>query len=64
MGRIKLQLIKRTCRSLMKEHKADFKEDFKENKKIVRQYVDVPNKKLRNNIAGYITKLMKSKEEE
>jgi len=64
MGRIKLQLIKRTTRKLMEEHKGDFKEDFEENKKMVGKYTDVSNKKLRNTIAGYVTKLMKKKEEE
>jgi len=63
MGRIKLQLIKRTTNKLMKEHKEEFKEDFNENKKIVEKHTDVSNKKLRNRIAGYVTKLMKKKEE-
>lgn len=64
MGRIKLQLTKRTTRKLMVKHKEEFKEDFEENKKIVSKYTDVSNKKLRNTIAGYVTKLMKKKEEE
>lgn len=64
MGRIKLQLTKRTTRKLMAKHKEEFKEDFEENKKIVSKYTDVSNKKLRNTIAGYVTKLMKKKEEE
>lgn len=64
MGRIKLQLIKRTTNKLMKAHKQDFKENFEENKKLVDKYTDNPNKKLRNIVAGYVTKLMKKKEEE
>jgi len=64
MGRIKLQLTKRTTRKLMEEHRGDFKEDFEENKKIVGQFANISNRKLRNTIAGYITKLMKKKEEE
>ena len=64
MGRVKLQLIKRTTRHLMEEHKEDFKEDFDENKKIVSKYTTVSNNKLRNKIAGYVTKLMKKKEED
>ncbi len=64
MGRIKLQLIKRTTKKLLQEHKEDFKEDFEENKKVVGQYTTVSNKKLRNTVAGHITKLMKKKEEE
>lgn len=64
MGRIKLQLIKRTTRHLMQKHKEDFKENFEENKKLVEKYTNISNNKLRNRIAGYITKLMKKKEEE
>ena len=64
MGRIKLQLTKRTTKKLMEVHKGEFKEDFEENKKLVGKFTDTTNKKLRNTIAGYITKLMKKKEEE
>ncbi|MEA2036455.1 MAG: 30S ribosomal protein S17e [Nanoarchaeota archaeon] len=64
MGRIKLQLVKRTTNKLMAEHKPEFKENFEENKKVVNKYTDVANRKLRNIIAGYATKLMKKKKEE
>jgi len=63
MGRIKLQLIKRTTRKLMAEYKNEFKQSFDENKAVVEKYTTVSNKKLRNTIAGHITKLMKVKEE-
>ena len=64
MGRIKLQLTKRTTRKLMAEHREDFKEDFEENKKKVNEFTTVSNKKIRNTIAGYITKLIKKRKEE
>ena len=64
MGRIKLQLVKRTTNRLVKEHKEDFKENFEENKRVVNKYTNVSNRKLRNIIAGYATKLMKKKQEE
>lgn len=64
MGRIKLQLIKRTTKKLMQDHKEHFKENFEENKKGVGEYTTVSNKKLRNAVAGHMTKLMKKKEEE
>ena len=63
MGRIKLQLIKRTTKKLMKDHRSEFKEDFDENKKIIEKYTDVSNKKLRNAMSGYATKLIKAKED-
>ena len=64
MGRIKLQLTKRTGKKLMVEHREDFKKNFEENKKKVNEFLNVSNKKIRNTIAGYITKLMKNKKEE
>ena len=59
MGRIKTQLIKRTTHELIKGKEEEFSKDFDENKKLVDQYADVPSKKMRNVIAGYVTRLMK-----
>ena len=63
MGRIKTKLIKRITNKLVAEHRQDFKQDYEENKKIVEKYADIPSKKLRNVIAGYITRLVKAKED-
>ncbi len=62
MGRIKTQLIKRLTFQLMRKHKDEFKQAFDENKVIVAKHLSSDNKKLRNIIAGYVTRLMKSKE--
>ncbi len=62
MGRIKTQQIKRVTMQLMKEHGSEFKKDFSENKALVREFVDVKSKKLRNVIAGYVTRLTKTRE--
>lgn len=59
MGRIKTMLIKRTAHKLVATHKHAFKKDFDENKKVVGRHAEIPSKKLRNAIAGYITRLMK-----
>ena len=61
MGRIKTTLIKRTGKKLYSEHKDEFKDKFEYNKKIVDGLVDVQSKKLRNIIAGYVTRLVKKK---
>lgn len=63
MGRIKTQLIKRVSNKLIQEHGNEFKKDFKENKEIVSKLADIPSKKIRNIIAGYVTRLIKTKEE-
>lgn len=64
MGRIKTKLIKRITFRLYREHKDEFKKTFKENKAIVDNIMDFPSKKMRNVIAGYITKLVKSQEKQ
>ena len=61
MGRIKTTLLKRTGKKLYSEHKDEFKDKFEYNKKIVDGLVDVQSKKLRNIIAGYVTRLVKKK---
>ncbi len=62
MGRIKTQLIKRVSIKLVKEHRHEFKDNFEENKGIVEKFADIPSKKLRNVIAGYVTRLVKQEE--
>ena len=63
MGRIKTQLIKRTCNSLFDKHKKDIKTDFEENKAIMSQISDVKSKKFRNIMAGYLTRLQKNNDD-
>ena len=62
MGRIKTKLIKRISNEVFSKHPDKFKKTFDENKIIVQELVDVPYKKLRNIIAGYVTRLMKHEE--
>jgi len=63
MGRIRTKLIKRVGSDLVRAHADRFTEDFAKNKPVVREKADVPSKKMRNVIAGYVTKLMKNREE-
>jgi len=60
MGRIKTSLIKRVTFDLIRQHKEKLKDDFEYNKLAVNQLTTVQSFKLRNKIAGYITRLMKS----
>jgi small subunit ribosomal protein S17e len=62
MGRIKTKKIKRETNNLMEKHGDSFTTDFEKNKQLVSQYADIPSKKIRNVIAGYVTRLVKSKE--
>jgi len=63
MGRIKTVLVKRITHDLVKAHREDFKADFEANKKLVSRYASVPSNKLRNTIAGYVTRILKEKQE-
>jgi len=57
MGRIKTQLVKRITKKLMVQSSEDFTEDFGHNKSLVSKYVKVSSLKIRNIIAGYVTRL-------
>ncbi|NQU98945.1 30S ribosomal protein S17e [Candidatus Woesearchaeota archaeon] len=60
MGRIKTQLVKSVTHKLIEQHGEEFTKEFGENKTLVTKFADVPSKKIRNIIAGYITRLKKS----
>ena len=63
MGRIKTKMIKRLTHQVVSLHKEEFKQDFDNNKKLVNKFMTTPSKKIRNAIAGYVTRLMKVKED-
>jgi len=63
MGRVRTGSVKRVGEKLLQAHKKQFTKNFEENKKAVEQKIDIPTKKLRNLIAGYITKKTKTIEE-
>ncbi len=58
MGRIKSKLVKRTSHALLKEENK-FTDNFEENKKLLQG--SILSKKIRNQIAGYITRVKKKK---
>jgi len=59
MGRIKTKLIKRKTKELNKIHGEHFTTDFVQNKELTNRYTVVRSKKLRNIIAGYMTRIKK-----
>ena len=59
MGRIKTQLVKRTTNELLEQYGDKFSEDYEKNKRVVAQLVIGVGKKIRNIIAGYVTRLVK-----
>ena len=60
MGKIKTRLIKRTGERLIQED-IDFNENFTKNKKILGR--EMPSKKVRNQIAGYISRIKRREKE-
>jgi len=61
MGRIKSTLVNRTARNLLKEGNF-FSESFEQNKKML--VGTMPSKRIRNKIAGYISRLKKRQKQE
>ena len=64
MGRIKTLLIKRLSRKLFERYRDKFTEDFDKNKAVVSHFTDVSSLKMRNSIAGYVTRLIRRGGEE
>ncbi len=58
MGKVRTKMIKRTARELLEKYPDLFIWDFEHNKRVVARLVDVKSKKVRNQIAGYITHLI------
>ncbi len=52
-------MTKRNAEQILNKNKNLFNTDFENNKKNLVKVADIPSKKLRNLIAGYITKLKK-----
>lgn len=58
MGRIKSKLVKRTSNTLLKEENK-FNDNFEKNKKLLSSVET--SKKIKNQIAGFITRINKKK---
>lgn len=59
MGRVKSTLIKRTARTMLKEENL-FNDKFNNNKKLLGS--SMPSKRLRNRIAGSVTRMIRNEE--
>ena len=62
MGRIKTTYLKRKTKELFKTHSEQVTTDFSQNKEVTNKFTKLYSKKLRNIIAGYVTRL-KQKEQ-
>ena len=59
MGRIKTRYVKVSAQKIYEMGTEDFNENFEENKQKVPKYANIPSKRMRNAIIGYITRLVK-----
>ena len=56
MGNIRPSFIKTRALRLVETYPDQFTDDFENNKNLVSEFSDVDNKRMRNRIAGYITR--------
>ena len=57
MGKVRTDTIKRMSRELLRRFPDRFTGEFESDKQMVNELVITPSKRLRNRIAGYITRL-------
>lgn len=62
MGRIKSTFVKSSATKIYNKGSDEFTEDFTKNKEIVTRYANIPSKRLKNTIVGYITRLVRNSE--
>jgi len=58
VGKVRTRLVKRTARELLEKYPGLFTNSFEHNKRVVSMLIETSSKKLRNQIAGYITHLV------
>ena len=67
MGKVRPEKVKKVARELVKRYRDQFSTDFEGNKKVLGSVASIHSPRLRNRIAGYITRLVaisKAAEEE
>jgi len=57
LGKVRTETVKRAARELIEKFPDKFTNEYEPNKLAVNELVRAPSKKLRNRIAGYVTRL-------
>jgi len=57
MGKVRTEMVKRTARELLERDPDKFTADFEANKKVVSGLFASDQKRLRNRVTGYVTRL-------
>lgn len=63
MGRVKHIAVKTLGNDIMREHADKLSPDFDKNKKALAGITEIKSKKVRNTLAGYISKKMRKAQE-
>jgi small subunit ribosomal protein S17e len=58
LGSVRTEAIKKLARELLEIHHEKFSADYEANKKSVDELVDSKSKRVRNQVAGYVTRLL------
>jgi small subunit ribosomal protein S17e len=64
LGKVRTVLIKRLSRELVDRYPDSFTTEFDQNKEVVDELLTNTTKRLRNRIAGYVTRLMILRQDE
>jgi small subunit ribosomal protein S17e len=57
LGRVRQRIIKNTASELLKLHGERFTTDFKHNRDVLKELLNVEGTVMRNRIAGFVTRL-------
>ncbi len=57
LGKVRTEQVKRIAQELIKRNPDKFSTDFENNKKLVKSLTRISSTKLRNRVAGYVTRL-------
>jgi small subunit ribosomal protein S17e len=57
LGKVRTETVKRAARELVERFPEKFTNEYEANKAAINQVLKAPSKKLRNRIAGYVTRL-------
>jgi len=57
LGAVRSEKVKKVARELIRRYPDKFTTNFEENKKFIEPLINVPSKRLRNTIVGYVTRL-------
>ena len=62
MGKVRTEKVKKIARELVSQYPDRFNAEFKNNQELVKSLATISSTRLRNKIAGYITRLLASEE--